>query len=257
MFKSIKKNWKCWIYNYYDQNNNSEPNNPNSNSWFPKSQFPPLSSLSSMESKRDTSKVPCKNFKAGNCRFGDKCNFSHEMCRFGDRCTNNACNYTHPRDLGIAPQPHKVNQLERPQFKPEQDRSQTKAMPRGPRPQGNPRGPWVPNNLAIKSQIAELPALLLGEATPEVKEEAVKKAAKHLKAVQKFLDEQTILLKRYSSAYEKMIEATMAASSTSEETPQDNPDEYDLENPEYGDVQEEDPVAWVHTLTTPWNEPCK
>jgi hypothetical protein len=27
---------------------------------------------SSMESKRDTSKVPCKNFKAGKCRFGDE-----------------------------------------------------------------------------------------------------------------------------------------------------------------------------------------
>ena len=171
----------------------------------------PNSKPSSMESKRDTSKVPCKNFKAGNCRFGDRCNFSHEMCRFADRCTNNACNYPHPRDLGITPQSHKVDQR-RPPFKP--------------------RGPCVPNNMALQKQIAELPTLLLGEATPEVKEEAVKKAAKHLKAVQKFLDEQTILLKRYSSAYEKMIEATMAASSTSEDNPEECCDE-----------QEEDPVA--------------
>lgn len=202
-----------------------------------------------MESKRDTSKVPCKNFKAGNCRFGDKCNFSHEMCRFSDRCTNNACNYPHPRALGIAPQPHKVNQLERPQFKPEQDRSQTRVdqrrppfKPHGPRPQGKPRAPWVPNNLSLKSQIAELPSLLLGESAPEVKEEAVKKAAKHFKAAMKFLKEQETLLNLYCSAYGKLLEAESSTSNNSEETPQDNPDEYDPENPESGDVQEEDPV---------------
>jgi len=166
-----------------------------------------------MESKRDTSKVPCKNFKAGNCRFGDKCNFSHEMCRFDGRCTNVNCNYPHSRDLGLPSQSHN-------------------GKPHGPRHHGKPRAPWVPNNLALKRQIAELPALLLGESAPEVKEEAVKKAAKHFKAAMKFLKEQETLLKLYCSAYEKLLEAESSTSNNSE----DNPDEC-------GDEQEEDPVA--------------
>jgi phage terminase small subunit len=86
--------------------------------------------------------------------------------------------------------------------------------------------------LALKRQIAELPALLLGESAPEVKEEAVKKAAKHFKAAMKFLKEQETLLKLYCSAYEKLLEAESSTSNNSE----DNPDEC-------GDEQEEDPVA--------------
>ena len=166
------------------------------------------------------------------------------------------CNYPHSRDMGIAARPHKVFHVERPQFKPEQDRPQTKVRPqfkpeqdrpqtkvRGPRPQGRPRGPWVPNNMAVKSQIAELPALLLGDLSPEMKEEAVEKAAKHLRAVQNFVKEQSALLKRYSSAYEKMIEATMAASSTSEEYEPENPayDEQDDQEQEQ-EHEQEDPV---------------